>query len=133
MLSVVVPILPIPQGGRHVNVTYIGDLLDTEHEVNGKVYTLGMDKVVLDEFSYDGVGFPVYINIATEGRNLKGYENNRIGVPYPSGADGEHIKKYDGDGQLVINMKQVGVKVRNIKWLSIWCSIYQLSLGHVEF
>ena len=88
---------------------------------------------MIDQFSYDGIGFGVYINVATQGRNLKGYEKNRIGVPYPAGSEGEPIEKYSGDGQLVINMEQVGVKVRDIKWLSIWCTDYQMSFGHVEF
>ena len=210
-----------PQGGRQVDVTYIGDLTDTEHDVGGKVYVLDQDTLVIDEFSYDGNGFGVYINVATKGRNLKGYAKNRIDVPYPSGSEvscdawyddiidddiidddiiddyiidndiidddiidddiiddyiidddiidddsidddiidddsldddmidddtidddiidddivqGEPIEdKYTGDGQLVIDLKQVGVKARDVKWLSVWCTVFEMSFGHVEF
>ena len=62
----------------------MGDLEKTEHDVSGKVYILDDDTLVIDEFSYDGNGFGVYINVATRGRNLKGYIKNRIDVPYPN-------------------------------------------------
>ena len=76
--------LQSPQGGRHVEVTSVGDLGNTEHDVSGKVYILDENTLVIDEFSYDGNGFGVYINVATRGRNLKGYIKNRIDVPYPA-------------------------------------------------
>lgn len=50
----------------------------------GKVYILDDDTLVIDEFSYDGNGFGVYLNVATRGKNLKGYIKNRIDVPYPA-------------------------------------------------
>ena len=86
-LSFVVLALSSPQGGRQVDVTYVGDLGDTEHDVGGKVYILDQDTLVIDEFSYDGNGFGVYINVATKGRNLRSYAKNRIDVPYPSGSE----------------------------------------------
>jgi len=134
LLSFAAITLASPQGGREVDVTYIGDLTDTEHDVGGKVYVLDQDTLVIDEFSYDGNGFGVYINVATKGRNLRGYAKNRIDVPYPSGSEGEPIEdKYTGDGQLVIDLKQVGVKARDVKWLSVWCTVFEMSFGHVEF
>ena len=75
------------QGGREVEVTFIGDLTDTEHQVSGKVYVLDEDTLVIDQFSYDGNGFGVYINVATKGRNKKTWAKNRIDVPYPSGTE----------------------------------------------
>ena len=99
------PTLPSPQGGRQVDVTYVGDLTDTEHDVGGKVYILDQNTLIIDEFSYDGNGFGVYINVATKGRNLKGYEKNRIDVPYPSGSQvrsntGNVFQaKYDSQGR----------------------------------
>ena len=47
---------------------------------------------------------------------------------------GEPIEtQYDGDGQLIIDLKQVGVKARNVKWLSVWCTVFERSFGHVVF
>ena len=51
-----------------------------------QVYILDQDTLVIDQFSYDGNGFGVYINVATRGRNLKGYAKNRIDVPFPAGS-----------------------------------------------
>lgn len=112
----------------------MGDLVDTDHGVQGKVYILDQDTLVIDEFSFDNDGFGVYINVATKGRNKKQWAKNRIDVPYPSGTTGEPIEKfYDGTGQLLVDLKQVGVKAREVKWLSVWCTVFDLSFGHVQF
>lgn len=112
----------------------MGDLGNTEHDVAGKVYILDDDTLVIDEFSYDGNGFGVYLNVATKGKNLKGYIKNRIDVPYPADTEGVPIeKKYTGDGQLIIDLSQVGVKASQVKWLSVWCTVFERSFGHVIF
>ena len=79
--------LSSPAGAREVEVTFVGDLTKTDHDVSGKVYILDQNTLVIDEFSYDGNGFGVYINVATKGRNLKGFAKNRIDIPYPSGSE----------------------------------------------
>ena len=142
-------ILSAPQGDDQADLTYIGDLTKTQHDVSGKVSILDQDTLVIDEFSYDGNGFGVYINVATEGKNLRDYKRNRIDVPYPSGSQvsknyvptkssrnvkGQPIeKRYNGDEQLVIDLKQVGVEAKDVKWLSVWCTVFEISFGHVEF
>ena len=66
-------------------VEFVGDLIETDHGVGGKVYILDQDTLVIDEFSFDNDGFGVYINVATKGRNKNAWARNRIDVPYPSG------------------------------------------------
>ena len=78
---------PAPKEGKQVEVTFIGDLTKTEHDVSGKVYILDQDTLVIDQFSYDGNGFGVYINVATKGRNLRTFAKNRIDIPYPAGSE----------------------------------------------
>ena len=78
---------PAPKEGKQVEVTFIGDLTKTEHDVSGKVYMLDQDTLVIDQFSYDGNGFGVYINVATKGRNLRTFAKNRIDIPYPAGSE----------------------------------------------
>jgi len=98
------------------------------------VYILDKDRLVIDGFSYDGKGFGVYIHVATQGNNLDDWEANKILVPYPRNTEGEPIEKeYDGTGQLIIDLKQVGVKSSQVKWLSVWCTVFELSFGHVIF
>ena len=75
------PSLPQPQRGQTVDVTYVGDLTETDHKVGGSVYILDQDTLVIDEFTYDGDGFGVYINIAIDGKNLDDYEENRYLAP----------------------------------------------------
>ncbi|XP_023327550.1 uncharacterized protein LOC111700748 [Eurytemora carolleeae] len=119
---------------RQVDAVFVGDLIDTDHDVGGKVYKLDSDTLVIDNFSYDGNGFGVYIHVATKGKGLDGFEDNKILIPYPSGTEGLPIeKKFDGTGQLVIDLKQVGVKANRVKWLSVWCTVFNQSFGHVLF
>ena len=42
-------------------------------------------------------------------------------------------EKYEGDGQLLIDLSQVGIKAREVKWLSVWCTVFERSFGHVIF
>ena len=79
--------LSLAVDGREVEVTFVGDLTKTDHDVSGKVYILDQNTLVIDEFSYDGNGFGVYINVATRGKNLKAFAKNRIDIPYPSGSE----------------------------------------------
>ena len=74
-----------PRSTSLSQVTFVGDLTETDHDVAGKVYILDQDTLVIDEFSFDNNGFGVYINVATKGRNKKQWAKNRIDVPYPSG------------------------------------------------
>ena len=74
-------------GGREVEVTFVGDLTKTDHDVGGKVYILDQNTLVIDQFSYDGNGFGVYINVATRGKTLKAFAKNRIDIAYPSGSE----------------------------------------------
>jgi len=114
--------------------TLVGDLTETDHNVAGKVYIVDEDTLLIDNFRYDGKGFGVYINVATTGSNKAQFAANRIDIPYPTGSKGESIeRKYNGDEQLVLDLKQVGVKAKDIKWLSVWCTVFQMSFGHVLF
>lgn len=86
--------LSLPVRGREVEVTFVGDLTETDHDVGGKVYILDQNTLVIDEFSYDGNGFGVYINVATRGRTLKAFAKNRIDVPYPSGSEVYRVRSW---------------------------------------
>merc|ERR1740129_2163167 len=98
-------IIMMMTGGRQVEVTFVGDLGNTEHDVSGKVYILDENTLVIDQFSYDGNGFGVYINVATRGKNLKAFAKNRIDIAFPSGSEGKPIdEEYTGDGQLIIDL-----------------------------
>ena len=90
----------------------VGKLIDTDHDVSGKVYrgkSLNDDILVIKDFSFDNTGFGVYISVATKGKSLADWKRNRISVPYPTGSEGEPIEKlYNGKGPpLKINLKQV--------------------------
>merc|ERR1712226_108767 len=121
-------------GGNKRKVTFVGELEEVDHDVAGKVYILDEDTLVIDEFAFDNNGFGVYINVATKGGYLAAWENNRVSVPYPAGTVGEPIEEfYDGTGQLLIDLTQVNVKASDVKWLSVWCTVFQQSFGHVVF
>ena len=119
---------------RMVTVTYVGHLRDTVHDIGGLVFILDQNNLVIDQFSYDGQGFGVNIFIAAHGRNLRGFEKNRVLVPYPARAGNQSIEgNFKGDGQMVIDVSQVGLRTKDIKWLSLWCTEYMISFGHVLF
>ena len=69
-----------------------------------------------------------------QGNDVRGFENNKVIVPYPSGSLGAPLEGlYRGEGRLVVDLRQLGVKAGQVRWLSVWCTVVEQSLGHVVF
>ena len=46
---------------------WLGEFENTLHSVSGTVYTLGDDRLLLEDFTYDGSGPDAFFYIGTEG------------------------------------------------------------------
>nr|ACO11166.1 DOMON domain-containing protein CG14681 precursor [Caligus rogercresseyi] len=114
-----------------IDVVYVGDFKFTEHSVKGEVYIYNDTSIIIDGFVYDGQGPGVYINVATEGNSRGEYMENRIVVDYPID-DPEPIERRYSNERLYIDLPR-NLKSTDIKWLSIWCEIFGISFGDVEF
>ena len=67
--------------------------------------------------------------VATEGNNKRAYEANRKIIRSTGALNGRG--PYRGQ-QITINLP-AGVDANNIKWLSVWCELFNINFGDVEF
>lgn len=51
------------QSGATIEVTPVGSLVRTQHRVSGEMYIFNQTLLILDGFTFDGLGAGVYINI----------------------------------------------------------------------
>jgi len=111
-------------------VGYVGRLNTYWHGTSGDVSIVSPRQIKISNFVYDGQG-PVGPNgagtvhfwYATE----RPYRANRqkIGSTGPISGRGA----YNGQ-EITINLP---VDANKIKWLSLWCDIFELDFGSVEF
>lgn len=115
-----------------IDVVVVGNLSRTQHRVSGNVYALNESLLIIDQFTFDGQGAGVFINIATEGNSRGQWIANRKIVDYPSSLDARPIERpYLGE-RLFIQLPQ-DIKASDIKWLTIWCEVFGISFGEVQF
>eukprot|EP00095_Tigriopus_kingsejongensis_P004981 maker-scaffold96_size378025-snap-gene-2.47 protein:Tk04981 transcript:maker-scaffold96_size378025-snap-gene-2.47-mRNA-1 annotation:"domon domain-containing protein cg14681 precursor" len=115
-----------------IDVTSVGKLTRTQHRVSGELYIFNQTLLILDQFTFDGFGAGVYINIATKGNNRREWIQNREIVNFPSVEDNTPIERAFNNERLIIQLPS-GVQADDIKWLSVWCEIFGVSFGEVNF
>ena len=120
-------------GGQTSAARYVGELRETNHGVSGRVSIRDEDTLLIDAFTYNNRGAAVYVHVSTAGNSIPEYLANKVIVPYPSGTSGEPIERVYAGEQLVIDLKQVGVKAGQVKYLTVWCTIINQSFGYILF
>jgi len=116
----------------------IGQFVNTQHQIRGMVWAYNNTLLLIEDFAYDGQGFGVYFQAATEGDNILEWLNSRKTIGYPNPEDfgtpldhpyGQNPDKVDW---IVLRMPS-DILVQDIKWLTVWCDQFQISFGEVQF
>merc|ERR1712179_230692 len=114
----------------------VGNFRTYYHGIRGQVNILSPSQLSITNFQYDGQGptwgtgrGTVYFWYATEGNNKRAYEANRKIIRSTGALNGRG--PYRGQ-QITINLP-AGVDANNIKWLSVWCELFNINFGDVEF
>ena len=108
----------------------IGRFASYAHSVAGTVYAASEDTIFIKDFSYDGQGQDTFFWI--------GYETLRpslqgILLPYPDdGSSGgpDKVLQHHHNADIVLRLP-AGLKVQEMKWLSIWCRRFKVNFGDV--
>jgi hypothetical protein len=130
--AVLVAALSALVASQSINVVVVGDLTRTQHRVSGRVYALNESMLILDEFTFDGLGAGVYLNVATQGNSRRQWVQSRTIIDYPSSFDARPIERpYLGE-RLFIQLPS-NILVSDIKWLTVWCEVFGISFGEVQF
>ncbi|XP_075210705.1 protein Skeletor, isoforms B/C [Lycorma delicatula] len=106
----------------------IGTLQEYAHGIRGTVYAVDETTLFVKGFSYDGTGPDAFFWVGNSARpSPEGYI-----VPYPedyTGRDPPVLEKFNR--QDVILRLPLGKRIRDIKWLSVWCRRFTVNFGDV--
>ena len=126
------------QASQVLDLVPIGEFTRTQHKVNGMVWAYNNSLLLVEDFRYDGKGFGVYLQVATEGKNRREWIRNRRTIGYPDPEDegtpldqayGTNPDKVDW---LALRMPK-DINVVDIKWMTVWCDQFGISFGEVRF
>ena len=59
------------QANQVLDLLPIGEFVNTQHAVRGMVWAYNNSLILVEDFAYDGLGFGVYIQVATEGETIQ--------------------------------------------------------------
>ncbi|KAL0134538.1 hypothetical protein PUN28_001371 [Cardiocondyla obscurior] len=106
----------------------IGSLQEYAHGIKGKVYAVDDATIFIKGFCYDGTGPDAYFWVGnTSQPNPDGYI-----VPYPEtdkDSDPRVLEAYNYTD--IILRLPGGKRIRDIKWLSVWCRRFTVDFGDV--
>ncbi|XP_039308067.1 protein Skeletor, isoforms B/C isoform X2 [Solenopsis invicta] len=106
----------------------IGSLQEYAHGIKGKVYAVDDATIFIKGFCYDGTGPDAYFWVGnTSQPNPDGYI-----VPYPEtdkASDPRVLEAYNYTD--VILRLPGGKRIRDIRWLSVWCRRFTVDFGDV--
>ncbi|XP_066600483.1 protein Skeletor, isoforms B/C isoform X2 [Prorops nasuta] len=106
----------------------IGNLQTFGHGIKGRAYAVDERTIFIKGFSYDGTAPDAFFWVGnTPMPNPSGFL-----VPYPEdfpGRDPPELRAYD-NVDVILKLPQ-GKKLRDIKWLSVWCRRFTVDFGHV--
>ncbi|XP_017759111.1 PREDICTED: protein Skeletor, isoforms B/C [Eufriesea mexicana] len=106
----------------------IGSLKNYAHGVKGDVYAVDETTIFIKGFCYDGTGLDVFFSV---GNTLMPAPQGYI-VPYPETEDKrepEELRLYNYT-DIFLKLPK-GKRLRDIRWLSVWCRRLTLNFGDV--
>ncbi|XP_067006992.1 protein Skeletor, isoforms B/C [Anabrus simplex] len=131
-LSVMVLLLPYGLPARNNPANYYGKLIGTlqeyAHKIRGTAYAVDESTIFIKGFNYDGTGPDAFFWVGNTPRpSPEGYI-----VAYPEdfkGRDPPVLKAFNETD--VILRLPMGKRLRDIKWLSVWCRRFTVNFGEV--
>ncbi|XP_057339793.1 protein Skeletor, isoforms B/C isoform X2 [Microplitis mediator] len=107
----------------------IGKLKSYAHSIKGMVYVIDESTIFIKGFSYDGTAPDVFFWV---GNTTAPSPMGEI-VPYPedyTGREPQVLKAYH-NANVILRLPQ-GKKIRDIKWLSVWCRRFTVDFGDIQ-
>jgi len=108
----------------------IGKLINKAHGIGGRVYAVSDDVLFIQSFEYDGTGPDAFFWVG----NSTVPSPSGVIVPYPveySGREPPVLGRFDGQ-DILLKLPR-GVRVRDLRWLSVWCRRFAVDFGSLVF
>lgn len=103
----------------------VGDFINLDHQVNGKLYVISPNRVRITEFFYDGLGPDAFFWVGSEsdtpssgGRRIP----NELNMLTP-------LESYS-NAEFILDMGSVDI--RELKYFSVWCRQFAANFGYVD-
>ncbi|KAI5706345.1 hypothetical protein M8J75_007174 [Diaphorina citri] len=97
-----------PSADKQYYGRLIGTLKDYAHNIRGTVYATDENTLFIKSFSYDGTGPDAYFWVGKDPPVLKAYQKADIILKLPN-----------------------GMRIKDIKWLSVWCRRFTVNFGDI--
>jgi len=107
-----------------------GELSEIAHNVSGTVYVIDEHHLRIRDLVYDGTAPAAFFWIGLKGKANDIPDVTGLAIPDEKGRS-IRLQNYT-DADVVLTLKK-GIKVSDLKWLSIWCKIFELDFGHILF
>ncbi|XP_042862288.1 protein Skeletor, isoforms B/C-like [Penaeus japonicus] len=108
----------------------IGTLRTLQHNVSGTVWAVDEDKLYIEDFTYDGRGPDAFFWIGNDSQPSPRGTLIRYPLDTP---DGKPAVLSRMDRENILLHLPPGLKVTDMKWLSVWCRRFTVDFGHVYF
>ncbi|XP_044743413.1 protein Skeletor, isoforms B/C [Chrysoperla carnea] len=106
----------------------IGNFEEFAHGVSGIVYAVDETTIFIKGFKYDGMGPDAYFWVGNSPRpSPEGYI-----IPYPEDYVGREppILRAHNSTDVILRLP-MGKRIRDIRWLSVWCRRFTVDFGEV--
>ncbi|KAK4875132.1 hypothetical protein RN001_011554 [Aquatica leii] len=114
---------PEPYYGR-----FIGQLQEFAHGIKGAVYAVDESTIFIKGFSYDGTGPDAFFWV---GNSPRPSPEGHI-IPYPEDYVGREPPVLGAHNNTNIILRlPMGKRLRDIRWLSVWCRRFTVDFGEV--
>lgn len=114
---------PEPYYGR-----YIGQFSNFAHGIKGSIYAVDESTIFIKSFAYDGTGPDAFFWV---GKTPRPSPEGFI-IPYPeeyTGIDPPILKAHNNTN--IILRLPMGKRIKDIRWLSVWCRRFTVDFGEV--
>ncbi|XP_050304285.1 protein Skeletor, isoforms B/C isoform X2 [Anthonomus grandis grandis] len=108
--------------------TKIGPLQQFAHGIRGTVYAVDETTIFIKGFSYDGTGPDAFFWIGNSPRPSP----EGIIIPYPEDYHEREppVLKAHNNSNIILRLP-MGKRIRDIRWLSVWCRRFTVDFGEV--
>jgi hypothetical protein len=116
---------------------YLGDFNNYHHGVSGAIYTMGDRRLLIENFKYDGTGPDAFFWVGLTGQPSN---ENGILLAHPFRGKFFHytdpnapvLRRFRGETRIVLTLPE-GIKVTDLKWISVWCRRFAVNFGDFNF
>ena len=105
------------------------------HDISGNIYAMGDSRLYIDGFRYDGTGPDAFFWVGTQPGSRPASDNGIL-LAHPfrgqfyayNDPEAPVLRRFTGDNPIILTLPD-GVKVTDLKWISVWCRRFAINFG----